>query len=340
MLPDGLDRLSAALAAIEPGTGYIRALVGGRDYYPECEPTEPATKHRERTFVASRRSTSRSGNYGGGSGRQPGSSFKPFVLAAALQRGISLHQQYASHDVHLPVHRSAPWKVSNYDGAGGGRLTLVDGTARSVNAVFARLEIDGVGDGRRVQGRDRVATVARRMGIGFPTPEELKSRCGDDYQKVDACIPADDTPAIALGAKEVSPARHGVGVCDVRERRLRASSRPRSCASTDAERPRALRRRSEPRPRHPGGVARGVTYALQEVVKRGTGTRAATRSSRRRQDRDVPAVARRVVRGYVPQLAAVVWVGNPIPQPRSGIESMIADQRLSRSASSAVAIPR
>ena len=40
----------------------------------------------------------------------------------------------------------------NYDGAGGGNLTLIDGTARSVNAVFAHLEIDGVGDGDAFEG--------------------------------------------------------------------------------------------------------------------------------------------------------------------------------------------
>ena len=45
LLPDDLDRISAALAAIEPATGYIRALVGGRDYYPDCEDRRTTETH-------------------------------------------------------------------------------------------------------------------------------------------------------------------------------------------------------------------------------------------------------------------------------------------------------
>jgi penicillin-binding protein 1A len=318
LLPDGLDRLSVALAAIEPSTGYVRALIGGRDYYPDCE-----KKADQKTDLCRLAKLNLAlGSYGGGSGRQAGSAFKPFVLTAALQRGIPLYARYPSDPFTYPIENSAPWKVDNYDGAGGGNLTLIDGTARSVNAVFARLEVEGVGDGDAFDGSARVAETARRMGISFPTEEQLKDRCGKNYLKVDACIPADRVPAIALGAKEVDPydmasaysalANDGTRVEPTAIVRIEDAD-GRTLYDADPARVRVV----------PPGVARGVTHALQQVFARGTGTAA-------RLDR--PAAGKTGtsqgwrdawLAGYTPNLAAVVWVGNPCPAPCTGIESMV-----------------
>ncbi len=319
VLPPKLERLSAALVSIEPRTGFIRALVGGRDYYPDCpedaDPTDlPPICDLAKLNLAL-------GNYSGGSGRQPGSSFKPFVLAAALQRGVSLHQPYPSG----PFSYSYPggvWKVNNYDGAGGGGMTLIDGTARSVNAVFARLEIEGLGEGDGVKGASFVAETARRMGIDFPTPDELRSRCGDRYAREDRCLPADETPAVALGAKEVSVVNMATAYSTFANDGVRVE--PTAIVRiTDAD-GRVLYRADPKRVRAiPSGVARGVTHALQQVVKRGTGTRAALdrpvagKTGTSQQWRDAWFA------GYVPQLTTVVWVGNPRPIADVGNESMV-----------------
>jgi penicillin-binding protein 1A len=128
----------AALVSLEPSTGFVRALVGGRDFF------------------------------GGGSqakfnlatqGRRPaGSSFKPFVLAAAVQEGISLHKLYSAPTrLDLPLPRGGVWHVQNFEDEGGGTMDLVQATVHSINTVYARLILE-IGPARAVE-------VARRMGI-------------------------------------------------------------------------------------------------------------------------------------------------------------------------------
>jgi penicillin-binding protein 1A len=302
VLPD-MEKMSAALAAVEPRTGYIRALIGGRDYYPDCreDDNSPTCTLAKNNLAL--------GVKGGGTGRSAGSAFKTFVLAAALERGIPLYAAYDGSVYTQPLGGGADWHVTNYDGSGTGAMTLMDGTARSVNAVYARLLVDGVGDADPFLGSERVAQISRRMGIGFPTPEELQQRCGADYGLSDRCIPADDTPAIALGAKEVSPldmasayatlANDGLRVEPVAIARIEDAS-GQLLYQAEPDRLQALA----------PGVARGVTHALQQVITGGTGTRA-------RLDR--PAAGKTGTSqmwrdawfaGYTPHLAAAVWVGN------------------------------
>ena len=131
---------SAALVALEPRTGFVRALVGGRDFY------------------------------GGGSeakfdlatqGHRPaGSAFKPFVLAAALEQGIGLGTVYAAPSrLTIPLSRQR-WEVENYEGRAGGRMTLAEATVASVNTVYAKLILD-VGPAQAVE-------TATRMGVTSP----------------------------------------------------------------------------------------------------------------------------------------------------------------------------
>jgi len=263
------------------------------------------------------------GDEGGGSGRQPGSSFKPFVLTAALERGIPLAQTFPS-DEFTYSYQGGVWNVHNYEGEGGGNRDLVDATAHSINAVFARLEINGVGDGDGLAGAQRVATVARRMGVGLPTPDQLRDRCGALYLRTDACLPADDTPAIALGAKEVSPYEMASAYATFANDGVRVE--PTAIVRITDPQGRVLyQAHPEQRRVIPAGVARAATLVMKTVIQRGTGTAAAI---------DRPAAGKTGTSqgwrdawfdGFVPQLAAVVWVGNPIPIPGVGVESMTPD---------------
>jgi len=133
---------SAALVSIDPTNGYVRAYVGGRDFFAST----PAAQFD----LASQGE------------RQSGSAFKPFVLAAALEAGVPLSRTYsgpAQLTIPLPAPQQ-PWVVHNFENQGFGRLNLVDATVESVNTVYAQL-IEDIGPRRAVD-------LAHQMGVTAP----------------------------------------------------------------------------------------------------------------------------------------------------------------------------
>jgi membrane peptidoglycan carboxypeptidase len=118
----------------------------------------------------------------GGPGRQAGSTFKPFVLAAAVREGIAVATPFpAPNQVVIPEANidGTDWEVSNFDNVGyEGDIDLITATANSVNTVYAQLIVD-----ERV-GAEKVVEMAKALGIRSPL---------EPY------------PAIALGTEEVSP---------------------------------------------------------------------------------------------------------------------------------------
>jgi len=130
----------AAVVAIDPATGGIRALVGGRRYDGDT----PYARFNLATDAA----------------RQPGSTFKQLVLATAIAQGHELDDNFpGGRRVVLPPRpgEPEPYLVDNYDSHDYGRLSLRDATAYSVNVVFARL-IAAVGP-------EAVVETARRAGV-------------------------------------------------------------------------------------------------------------------------------------------------------------------------------
>ena len=146
---DDDPNLQMALVSVEPPTGYVRAMVGGRDFTDQ-------------------------NNYAIGYGRQPGSSFKPYVLATAFEEGIQPTKVYSGD----PFTKYGT-TINNAE-PGGGSYTLRDGMIHSVNAVYARL-IDDV-------GVDKTMQMAQRLGVDMP-----------------AYDPAKYGISVALGAIEVKP---------------------------------------------------------------------------------------------------------------------------------------
>ena len=130
---------AAALVAIDPRTGAVRAMVG---YVPDG---------RKMTFNLATQST-----------RTAGSSFKPFVLATAILHGISLYSSFSGPpSLVIPDHScdgpQGPWDVHNYADENGGYMNLLNATANSVNTIFAQLVAK--------VGPANVVPVAHRMGI-------------------------------------------------------------------------------------------------------------------------------------------------------------------------------
>jgi penicillin-binding protein 1A len=121
--------------------------------------------------------------------RQPGSSFKPFALIAALEQGIDPNTKYMSENkeykVDVGTDKPETWKVKNYDGIVRGKISLKEALWWSDNTVFADLAMNADGRGLK-NGPEKIAEVAKKCGITADLPEHPK-------------------PSIALGAYEVSP---------------------------------------------------------------------------------------------------------------------------------------
>ncbi len=251
----------AALAAVDPRTGHVLGLVGGNDFYDE---EDPVARFNLATQGA----------------RQPGSSFKPFVLAAALEHGLTLENTFEGGNSITVATDSGPWTVENYNNANFPNLTLLEATVFSVNVVYAQV-VDLIGP-------EAVVDVAAATGIGGLQPFH----------------------SIALGAQEVSPlamasaygtfAAEGIHVDPILVTAIETHDSVNIYEAVPVV-TEALSR----------DVAQTLTGALTEVVKRGTGQQArigrpiAGKTGTSQDHHDAWFV------GYTPELAAAVWVGFP-----------------------------
>jgi len=137
ILPRGAGVPDAAAVVIDPSTGQVLAMVGGRDFFGDSDFANV--------------------NLAMGTGRQAGSSMKPIALAAAIDRGIAVTQNFPAPQVIelQPPDLQSPWKVRG--GSRTGVSDLVDGTIWSRNVVYAQLAVQ--------LGPDAVGNMAERLGM-------------------------------------------------------------------------------------------------------------------------------------------------------------------------------
>ena len=138
VLPDPEDP-TAALVSMDPRNGFIKAMVGGKDF-------------GEMKF-----------NLATQGKRQPGSTFKVFALMAALEQGISPYTTFNPNGtVVFDIVGSEPWEISNYLGTSYevNELSIFEATVKSVNVVYAQIIM-------RV-GAYSVVKIAKDMGITTP----------------------------------------------------------------------------------------------------------------------------------------------------------------------------
>ncbi len=273
---DRPDDPAGALVALD-AAGHVKAMVGGRQLQPDGEQSPYAKVN----FAL--------GKEGGGSGRQPGSAFKPFVLAEAVGEGYSVESAFPSPaKVVFPgANAGADYTVRNYDNAGYGTQNLIEATRVSSNTVYAQLA--------RTLGLDEVAETARRLGIRAEIPDDQLSVALGTVE-VSVLDMADAYLTFATRGVQVDP----VGVTSVTD------GSGRVIDEFTAERERVL----EPE------EADVVNFVLEGVVESGTGTRAklgrplAGKTGTTQDNGDAWFI------GYTPGLSAAVWMGYPEGQAK------------------------
>jgi penicillin-binding protein 1A len=135
-----------ALVTVEPQTGYVRAMVGGYDFFRS--EFNRATQAR----------------------RQPGSAFKPFIYIAALESGFTPASRVEDAPISFPLANNQVWKPENYDRKFRGFTTLQQALEESVNIVTVKVQ-------ERV-GLNHTIQVARRFGISSPLDVNLSLALG------------------------------------------------------------------------------------------------------------------------------------------------------------------
>lgn len=138
--------LQGSLVVLDPRNGYVRALVGGRDW--NHSNFNRATQAR----------------------RQPGSAFKPFVYTAAMDNGFKPTDIIVDEPVSFPGGDGKPYEPGNYDRTFRGPVTLRYALQQSINIPAIKL--------LRKVGVSLVASYARRMGIKSPIGQNLSLALG------------------------------------------------------------------------------------------------------------------------------------------------------------------
>ena len=279
----------SAITVVDPRTGYVRAMVGGKDkdYW--------ANVGAGRVNLATD---------AGGSGRQTGSAFKAFALVAALEHGYSPDSTFAAPaSISLPLPGGGVWNVTNAEGQGYGTLSLRTATEDSVNTVYAQLI--------QQLGADTVVRTAEEMGmrcctaVGEPTKPLLavdSAVLGSNEANTLEMASAYGT--LATGGKHVAP----VPV--------------ESVVGPDG----AILWQADPKPDQvvDPQVAAAADDILQDVVLYGTGTAANLGRPQIGKTGTDDNHDNAWFVGAVPQLSAAVWVGFhegqiPMEPPRTRI---------------------
>jgi len=254
---------AAAIVSINPANGAIRAMTA----------VTPGRTGNQFNLVAQAR-------------RQPGSTFKTFVLAAAIEQGMNPDSTYyTSAPFHYQPDPYTPaWDVSTYDHSYSGTISVHSATLASDNTVYAQLTLD--------VGPENVADMAHRLGIQSAL---------------------DVVPAMGLGADAISPLEEASAYSTLAARGI--YSKPMAIrqvvlangkVDTDAgwgqpDRHRAIS----------DGVAYEVTQILQDNILEGTGVGANIGRPAAGKTGTTDNHADAWFSGYVPQLETTVWVGYP-----------------------------
>ncbi|WP_436796411.1 transglycosylase domain-containing protein [Actinospongicola halichondriae] len=263
---DQEDDPAGALVSVDD-VGRVVALVGGKDF--DASEVNLAL-----------------GALAGGSGRPPGSSFKPIVLAEALGQDISARSKFINeNDIVLPrANNGEDWEVGNYADGTESLVDLVDATKVSSNTVYAQLMLE--------VGPANVVALAERLGVKTPLPavNSLVLGSGD----VSVLDMANAYSTFARRGEAVEP----VFITKVEQVR---DGEVKTLFQASGKGEQVMRR----------GDADQLNWILRQVVLGGTGSGAnpgypvAGKTGTSGDYRDAWFV------GYSPRLTTAVWMGYP-----------------------------
>ena len=216
---------SQAAIVVADLDGSVRAMVGGRDY--------TASQFNRATDAL----------------RQPGSSFKPYVYAAALESGMKTTSIVVDGPVCI-----GNWCPHNYSGGYAGSMSLTQALTRSINTIAVKLSIS-IGNGNPKAGRAKIVSLAKSMGLRTPLI---------------------DTPSLPIGAGEVTVLDHTVAYAAFPN--VGKAVKPHALLEVRTGNGEVIWRfdRDGPKPRQvmPAQVALDMNMMMNKVTEEGTARRA------------------------------------------------------------------
>jgi penicillin-binding protein 1A len=258
------------LASVDPNTGAILALA-----------STPGEEGEEEF------------NYAWQAHRQPGSSFKTYVLTTAIKQGIDPSDTYYSgtSPMTLEIPGGGTWTVNN-DEPGGGTMSLEEATWNSINVVYAQLDLD--------VGPESVTQTAEEMGIEAPLQSVPAEAIGGLAYGVTPLEQADGYATLANGGTHHDPtAISKVEFPDGKVDEIESEEGERVLTP---------------------GQAYDVTNVLKGVITQGTGagytnlpcSEVAGKTGTSEEESDAWFV------GYTPEYSTAVWVGHPKSRETTG----------------------
>ncbi|MFO0991959.1 MAG: penicillin-binding protein 1A [Hyphomicrobiales bacterium] len=275
--------VEGAMVAMDPHTGRVLAMVGGFSY---------GKSQFNRAVQAL---------------RQPGSSFKPFVYAAALDNGYTPSSVVLDAPIEFKMPSGETWKPKNYQNKYFGPSTLRRGIELSRNVMTVRLAHD--------LGMSKIADLARRLGIYDSLPNQLAMALGAGETTLLKMTTA--YSMLDNGGKKIEPTlidrvqdRYGKTV-------FRHDTRDCSVCTADSWHDQAEPELFDDRPEVMNPyTAYQITSMLEGVVERGTGKKllavgkpVAGKTGTSNEERDAWFI------GFTPDLTVGVYVGYDNPKP-------------------------
>jgi len=249
---------AAAVVLIDARTGYIRAMATSREYGKDSQ------------F-----------NYAAQARRQPGSTFKTFVLTRAIADGINPYSTvYDSRPIDINDPKWGPVKVATYSNSYRGAVPISTATLASDNTVYMQMTLD--------VGPDRVVQMANDMGVQSELPV---------------------VPSIGLGSGEVSPLEMAAAYAPLanggfRVKPIAMTDLGQGIPKGDLATPKRTRVFQD-------GVAYEVTRILRDNVTSGTGTAANIAPNVAGKTGTTDDYTDAWFVGYTPRYVCAVWVGYP-----------------------------